>query len=161
MSDGGRPESRANLVLEDLTAATQGQARSLILAGLREHWGSLDPGLNPELDDMLASYAAGRTVVARFGDGPILGTGTVLPRSNQTAEVTRMSVERTMRGQGIGRQIVEELVETARAWSCTEVVLETSSTWTDAVQFYMASGFTITGVEPGDYGENTWFRRTV
>ena len=38
--------------------------RSLILDGLQEHWGSVDPTLNPDLDDLAATYAAGRVLVA-------------------------------------------------------------------------------------------------
>lgn len=64
--------------IEELTRDNQDEARSLILAGLADHWGSIDETLNPDLDDMVASYQKGRTVLIRE-DGFLVGTGTLFP----------------------------------------------------------------------------------
>ncbi len=42
----------------------QGAVRELILDGLEEHWGTLDPLLNSDLEDIEASYAHGSVLVA-------------------------------------------------------------------------------------------------
>ena len=39
----------------------------LIIAGLAEHWGFVDPDLNPDLDDIATTYADGVVLVAWIG----------------------------------------------------------------------------------------------
>ena len=146
-----------SLTFEELDRSTRGTVRSLILDGLAERWGSVDESLNPDLDDMLVSYASGQTIVARDELGAVVGTGTVVPRGTGTAELVRMSVDRTSRRCGIGRQLVDELVAVARNWGCTTVVLETSTSWTDVIAFYSRCGFEITHVAKGEFGSDTWF----
>jgi len=119
----------------DLDRSRLAEVRSLILSGLEEHWGELDPTLN--------------------------GTGTIRPVGDEQAEIIRMSVAATARRTGLGAQIVEVLVDTARGWGCHSVVLETTSTWTGAIAFYQRCGFTVTGTEVTDVGEDTWFVRPL
>ena len=85
----------------------------MILGGLAEHWGRVDESLNRDLDDMLSTFAAGRTLVVRDGSR-VVGTGTVMPRGVAIAEIVRMSVAPAHRRDGVGRQIVNELIATAR-----------------------------------------------
>ena len=68
-----------------------------------------------------------------------------------------MSVAAAHRRRGIGRLIVAELVATARRWGVERVVLETTSTWTDAVDLYRSCGFVVTHVD----GDDTWFALEV
>ena len=133
--------------------------KALILAGLAEHWGSLDESLNPDLDNIATSHATGRTVVVEV-DGQIIGTGT-LRRSGVVAEIVRMSVASPHRRLGIGRIIVDALIDTARAWGATRVILETSTQWEEVVAFYLASGFSVTHHAEGDFGRDTWFERRL
>lgn len=146
--------------LRDFERRDQDATRRLILEGLRDHWGSIDEALNPDLDDIAASYAAGRTVVA-LCSGELIGTGTLLPVSPAAAEIRRMSVHAASRRKGVGRAIAHELIDTARRWSLERVILETSSAWTEIVEFYSALGFEITGTRTGDFGEDTWFELTL
>ncbi len=147
----------SDLIIEDLTEATQGEVADLILAGLAEHWGTLDPELNTDLHDMMASYAGGRTVVARDGHGTLLGTGTIIPTALATTEIVRMSVAPNARRLGVGRRIVDELLDTARRWEAERVILETTSTWTSVVEFYLRCGFVITHTAEDDFGPQTLF----
>ena len=146
----------ANVDFHDLRPDEQDAVRSLILEGLGEHWGSVDPTLNPDLDDLAVTYAAGRILVAT-DDGTVVGTGTVIRRDATTAEIVRMSVIRTYRRTGLGRRLVEELVATARGWGMSRVVLETSAHWTEVVEFYVRCGFTQTHFESGSFGRDAWF----
>lgn len=146
------------IVFEDLSADTHDEVRSLILDGLAEHWGEVDASLNPDLDDMLRAYATGRTLVARSDDGTVVGTGTLRPHGTGGAEIVRMSVRADARRSGLGRQMVDELVAIARGWGCDAVVLETTTAWSEVVAFYQRCGFTITHVEDGAFGSDTWFR---
>lgn len=145
----------------DLTRADHDEVRDLILAGLRDHWGSVDASLNPDLDDMLTTYADGRTIVGKAADGRIIATGTVVPRTPDTAEIVRMSVVADTRRTGTGRAVVEELVETAAGWGATRAILETTSAWIDVVAFYLSCGFSITHTADSPFGEDTWFERRI
>lgn len=140
----------------DMEPGDQDAVRELILAGLAEHWGSIDAGLNRDLDDLLGHYAAGRTVVVRDATG-IVATGTVVPRDRSTAEVVRMSVRHDRRAGGLGRAVLDELVATARWWGADRVVLETTSAWRDVVAFYLRCGFRVSHTAESPFGEDTWF----
>jgi putative acetyltransferase len=160
------PRARAGLIrdhmvdLHELRQDEQDAVRSLILAGLAEHWGSVDPALNRDLDDLAATYVDGRVVVACDG-GEVVGTGTVVPREAGIAEIVRMSVAWRFRRAGLGRRLVDELVETARGWGAERVVLETSGHWTEVVEFYERCGFTLTHFETGEFGRDAWFAMRV
>jgi ribosomal protein S18 acetylase RimI-like enzyme len=129
--------------------ADQSAAKALILEGLTERWGFRDPVKNPDLDDIAASYARGVFLVAELGER-LVGTGAMLPGTEGTAEICRMSVARARRRQGIGGAILGRLVENARAAGYRKLILETTSTWEDAVAFYRKHGFRRTHVREGD-----------
>jgi putative acetyltransferase len=137
----------------------QDAVRAVILAGLEEHWGSVDSSLNRDLDDLAATYADGTVLVACDSDR-VVGTGTVVRRDGR-AEIVRMSVVPAYRRSGLGRRLVEELVETARSWGMTRVVLETSAHWTNVVVFYERCGFELTHFETGEFGRDAWFERRL
>jgi ribosomal protein S18 acetylase RimI-like enzyme len=134
----------------------QAAAKALVIDGLAERWGFRDPFKNPDLDDISASYAGGVFLVAVLGDR-IVGTGAMVPHSEDTAEICRMSVARAHRRQGIGGAILRRLLEAAQAAGFRKLILETTSTWKDAVAFYQKNGFRRTHVREGD----TYFIREL
>ncbi|MFO1094514.1 MAG: GNAT family N-acetyltransferase [Planctomycetaceae bacterium] len=129
--------------------ADQAAVRELILDGLREHWGAIDPDRNADLVKIAESYASGVFLVAWQGDR-VVGTGALVPVDADTAEIKRMSVARDQRRQGVGRAILGELLARAHAASFRRVILETTSTWQEAVDFYLSNGFRITHQRDGD-----------
>jgi len=130
--------------------------RALILEGLREHWGTIDPALNRDLDDL--EVAGGDRLVLVAMDGPhVVGTGTIVRRSERCAEIVRMSVDSGHRRAGVGRLLLDELVAVARRWGVERLVLETTAAWTDVVRFYARSGFTLTHFTDGEFGRDAWF----
>ena len=139
----------------DLRSEEAPAARRLILDGLAERWGEIDESLNPDLADLLGHYATGRVVVAR-AEGRVVGTGAVIPLDSAIAEIRRMSVDRQHRGQGIGRKVLFELVNTARSWGCSAVVCETTAAWEDAVRFYESFGFVVTHRTDSEFGPDQW-----
>ena len=134
------------------TVADQTAVRALVLAGLRDHWGTLDPTLNPDLDDIAGWYGLldGCTIVAEI-DGRIVGTGTMHRVDDQTGVLVRMSVSGADRGKGIGKALVRSLAEAARSRGYTRLICETTDTWQDAIALYLATGFTIVDQRNGDY----------
>ena len=129
--------------------------RSLILDGLVEHWGTIDPALNRDLDDLGGS--PDRAVLVATDEHRIVGTGSIVRREDRCAEIVRMSVAHDHRRSGIGQLLIEELVATARRWTVARVVLETTAEWTDVVHFYERSGFTLTHFADGPFGRDAWF----
>jgi putative acetyltransferase len=121
----------------------QDAVRVLILAGLEEHWGYLDGSKNPDLQNIAASYAQGAFLVAWL-NGEIVGTGAFRPHSADAVKVVRMSVARHLRRLGIGRQILDGLCKRAVRSGYERVILETTKTWLDVIEFYRAFGFRIT-----------------
>jgi putative acetyltransferase len=137
------------ITLHAFQPADQAAVKDLILAGLADHWGTLDPSKNPDLDDIAASYAGAIFLVARYLDR-IIGTGALVPRPDGTAEVVRMSVSADWRRQGIGRMILRALVDHARQNGFQRIVLETTETWQEVIAFYLHFGFRITHYQDGD-----------
>ena len=127
----------------------QDAVRTLILAGLKEHWGTLDPTLNPDLDDITTSYKDATVLVACEG-GRIIGTGVLKPRDTDAGEIVRMSVAGTMRRRGIGRRILDALIAAGRERGYARIILETTETWDGAIAFYQSAGFKITHHQDGD-----------
>ena len=141
-------------ILHDLTIVPfqpedQAEVKRLILAGLTEHWGQLDPTKNPDLNDIGATYAQATFLVA-WWHGTIVGTGALLPRSAHSAEIVRMSVAAHMRRHGIGRRLLQHLVAHAKARGYRQIILETMATWHDVIAFYQQQGFQITHYRDGD-----------
>lgn len=141
------------LSIRHFEIADQDAAKQLILEGLGERWGWIDPTLNPDLNDIAATYAAGVFLVGHLGDR-LIATGALLPETTpegmDALRVVRMSVHADLRGQGIGRRMLDALLDYAREQGCTLVVLETTSTWADAVRFYRRNGFQRVEERDGD-----------
>lgn len=77
------------------------------------------------------------------------------------AEIMRMSVARRHRRMGIGEAILDHLVATASRRGVRTLVLETSTAWSDAVDFYLRRGFGITHrIEDGP-DPSTFLRRDI
>jgi ribosomal protein S18 acetylase RimI-like enzyme len=138
----------------------QDAVRALILDGLEGHWGTIDPGLNPDLDDIATSYRAGRVLVARR-DGRVVGAGAVVPVGAREGEVKRLGVAREQRRSGIATALLREMVAFAADTGWHALVLETTASWTDAVGLYETFGFTLTHYDDGEFGRDAWFRLEI
>jgi len=140
---------KIDLLIRSFRPEDQAAVKTLILEGLGERWGTIDPAKNPDLDEIAVSYAGGFFRVAEM-DGRIVGTGALVPRAEGESEIRRMSVARDQRRRGIGGAILDRLIGDAQASGCRRVILETTSTWEDAVAFYRKRGFSITHAREGD-----------
>ncbi|HEY58043.1 MAG TPA: GNAT family N-acetyltransferase [Anaerolineae bacterium] len=118
----------------------QERVRALVLEGLAEHWGVLDPTANPDLENVAAAYRQGCFLVV-WQDGEIVGTGALLPRGGHIVEIVRGSVRREWRRRGIGKALLHALCREAQRRGVRQLVLETTATWHDAIAFDRALGF--------------------
>jgi len=138
-----------DLTILPFQPADQSEVKSLILSGLADHWGTLDPARNPDLNDIKLSYANAVFLVARLNER-IIGTGALIPRSEKIAEIVRMSVASDQRRKGVGKMILQKLVDQARLDGLDKLILETTESWSEVIEFYLRLGFQITHHLNGD-----------
>ena len=93
------------------------------------------------LSDAQVVADAGAFLVAYLDDVAI-GCGAVRRLDEATAEIKRMYVHPSVRGQGIGRGLVEALEREARLLGVTRIVLETGTRLARAIKLYEAMGYT-------------------
>jgi GNAT superfamily N-acetyltransferase len=136
-------DTASELVISPFQPLDQAAVKDLILAGMAEHWIILDPARNMDLNNISMSYADAVFLVARLR-GEIVGTGALVPHEAGIAEIVRMSVSANIRRSGIGRQILEHLVQRAKNLGFRRIILETTATWDGAINFYQNYGFRIT-----------------
>jgi ribosomal protein S18 acetylase RimI-like enzyme len=129
--------------------AYQKQVRDFILCGLSERWGELDKTANPDIDDIEASYGSDNFFMACC-DGRLVGTGGLFAESSSVVRIVRMWIQKDLRRSGIGTMIMQHLLSQARLKKYSSVVLETTSTWSDAISFYQKQGFEIEEYRDGD-----------
>jgi ribosomal protein S18 acetylase RimI-like enzyme len=121
--------------------ADQIAARALVLEGLREHWGWLDPSLNPDLDNIVANYITSGHVFLIAEIGPVLAGAGALKITGDVGQIVRVSVSPPYRRRGVGRALIAALLVTARARGLTRVWMETNDDWRDAIGLYQRCGF--------------------
>lgn len=83
-------------------------------------------------------------------DGAIVGTGAFYPidRSPNACEIRKMYLDRTVRGCGLGRFLLQWLEQRAVTRGLREAWIETASVLVEAVQLYESAGYQpSTGVE--------------
>lgn len=120
----------------------QPATRLLILAGLAERWGWLDPTRNRDLDDIQARHVAtGGVFVVVEQNGVIIGAGGLILEAPGVGRIVRVSVVALQRGCGIGRAITLHLLEEGRLRGCHTILVETNDDWHSAVRLYESCGF--------------------
>ncbi len=88
-----------------------------------------------------ADQAGAAFVVARLDEAPA-GCGALRPfETADSVEIKRMFVREAYRRQGISRQILTFLEETARQLGYQKIVLETGTKQPEAIQLYQQSGY--------------------
>jgi len=105
--------------------------------------GELDDHLNslyPPEDNFTSLPTADAFLVARIDDVAV-GCGAVRFLDVSTAEVKRMYVSPTARGNGVGRGLLEGLEEFARQQGAHRLVLETGPLQVEALALYERAGF--------------------
>lgn len=138
------------LTIRTFRPGDQDPVRELVLSSLEERWGVLDPTKNPDLFDISNHYQMGVFLVGVF-QGEIVGTGAFLPEEESVCRIVRMSTVKDLRNQGIGTRILDKLVSIARSQGYAAIVLETTASWQDAVDFYLKRGFQSQGIREGDH----------
>ncbi|GBF05950.1 N-acetyltransferase GCN5 [Deinococcus aerius] len=83
----------------------------------------------------------GSALVAVEEDGRLLACGALKRIEEDTAEVKRMYTLPEARGRGLGRQILNGLIERGRSLGFRRLVLETGDLQAEAIGLYESAGF--------------------
>jgi GNAT superfamily N-acetyltransferase len=130
------------LLFRSFVPADQAAVRTLVLNGLGDHFGTIDETMNPDLDDIAGHYLApGHRVLVAEREGKIVGSGILIEESPGIGRLVRMSVDKRLRGQGIGKRLVRRLIAEARERGYTRLLVETNDDWSDAIGLYLSCGF--------------------
>jgi len=143
------PRTPAMMRIEVAQPRDFAAVRALIVEGLTQRWREYDPSRNPDLEAFESYYGSALTVVARRA-GVIVGCGTLIFEAPRVARIVRMSVADAHRRSGVGRAVLQSLIEHAVRLGYAAIVLETSADWRSAVAFYDGCGFARTHERDGD-----------
>lgn len=107
-----------------------------------------------------------RILLAAFLDSELIGTVQILtatpPNQPHRADVAKLLVQRSARGQGVGRRLMREVEEVSKLAGKTLLVLDTA-TGDLAEKLYMDLGWTRVGVIPryALYPDGAWCDTTI
>ena len=103
----------------------------------------LDMGKFPVPDPGADSYRPphGRFLIAWSDDLPVACVS-LRPLDGTTAEVKRLWVDASARGQGVARRLMTRIEAEAREMGATYLKLDTNSALTEAIALYRATGWT-------------------
>jgi putative acetyltransferase len=130
--------------LREARPGDEARIRAVVFSVLEEYGLSPDTGgIDKDLEDIAANYGArgGSFRVVVSPDGDIVGCGGLYPLGNGTAEIRKMYLLPNVRGQGLGRRLLEDLIDTAKSRRFQRVILETASVLKEAISLYRKRGF--------------------
>ena len=116
----------------------------LVFAVLREY--SLKPApesTDADLKDIERSYikSGGAFLVLEAKDGSIVGAYGLYRIDRATCELRKMYLQKSFRGRGLGKLLMEDALANARRMGFKKVTLETASVLTEAISLYKSYGF--------------------
>jgi putative acetyltransferase len=116
----------------------------LVFGVLREFGLSPDPAnTDADLSDLEAVYIrpGGMFDVLATTSGEILGAIGLYPVSRSTCELRKMYLDKSIRGKGHGRRLLEHALTRAKQLGFSRVTLETANVLQSAVALYERYGF--------------------
>jgi len=94
------------------------------------------PHVTADLQDLESAYSKGFFGIVKDRENNMVGTFGLYPLSKETAELLP-----TARGKGLGKWMVQFLIDKAKALNYEKIELETSSSFTKAMKLYEKMGF--------------------
>ena len=145
--------------------AAGAEARSLVQSYVDEIAATFPSGFDPEAsvsaDPDELTPPRGTFLVVRRPDGRAVGCGAVKLLDPRTAEVKRMWLHASTRGQGAGRLLLDALEQAARDLGADRACLDTNQQLEAALALYRRSGW----VEVAPYNDNSyathWFAKQL
>lgn len=144
-----------NRVVPSIVIAADDPRRADVVALLTEHLGDMHAWSSPDSVhalDLEGLVAPGMSFWTARSDRELLGMVALKAGPGGSAELKSMRTTNAARGLGIGRRLLEWVIEVATARGCTELLLETGTQdeFLPARRLYTSRGFT--EIAPfGDY----------
>lgn len=133
-----------DLQIQEVTKTIEEQARILVLKGLKERFGFIDPSYNPDLRNILESYSQpGAVFLVALYKNQVICTGAVSFEQSGIGRVGRMSVLKEFRRTGVAKRMIHCLEAWAKAAGYQQLVLETNNDWQSAIEFYKKMEYTL------------------
>lgn len=100
-------------------------------------------GTDADLADVPRSYQAigGIFRVIEDDAGRVLGCGGLYPIGDGAVELRKMYFRPELRGKGLGRRLLDDLIAEARRLAFGRIELETASNLSTAIALYRRAGF--------------------
>lgn len=118
--------------------------KKLVFAVLDEYGLDPDPGqTDADLDDIEKAYFArgGAFYVLETQAGEIIGAYGLYPMEAGVCELRKMYLRADHRGQGLGKRLMDDVLENVRQLGFRQIVLETASVLKEAIVLYKKYGF--------------------
>ena len=117
---------------------------------LNEAWIAKDFAIEPKdrevLDDPQGNILAeGGRIFMAFKDGAAVGCVALIAMADGGFEVAKMTVVEELRGEGLGRKLMQRCIEAGAEAGAPRLYLETNSSLAPALGLYRAMGFTDVG----------------
>ncbi|HMF93926.1 MAG TPA: GNAT family N-acetyltransferase [Vicinamibacterales bacterium] len=147
--------------LEDPTTADARWCLGQYFAELDERFeAGFDPALSITADAHELMPPAGALLIARLRGEPV-GCGALKFHGDAPAELKRMWIAPAARGFGVGRRLLQELEQYARASGATVVRLETNRTLRAAIALYRRSGYVEVEAFNSEPYAHHWFEKRL
>ncbi len=152
--------SHQELSIREATNSDADAIKGLVFDVLTEYGITPSPeATDADLDDIERRYlrAGGTLRVITTASGTVVGCGGLLPISAEEIELRKMYLRPEFRGRGLGRLLLDQLVDYAKQLPASRITLETAAVLKEAIGLYSAYGFVRTET-PNKTGrcDQTW-----
>ena len=130
--------------IREATTADADAIRAVVGETLAEFGFPLETGgTDSDLDDVPTGYQqrGGAFRVIVDDTGAIVGCGGLYPMQPGVVELRKMYFRPEIRGQGLGRKLLDDLIAEARHRNFSRIELETASNLEAAIALYQRAGF--------------------
>ncbi|MEM9570885.1 MAG: GNAT family N-acetyltransferase [Pseudomonadota bacterium] len=132
------------MIIRDFTPTDSAAFRDLNLAWVEQYF-TVEDEDRAQLDDPQTHILdKGGAILMAELDGEVVGTAGLVPgHGDDTLELIKMSARNDVKGQGIGRALMDAAIEKARAMGASKIWLETNTKLEAALALYQRSGFRV------------------
>jgi putative acetyltransferase len=130
--------------IREATVADAEAIRAIVKETLAEFGFPIESsGIDADLAEVPQSYQSRGGVfrVVEDDDGAVVGCGGLYPADQKAVELRKMYFRPEIRGRGLGRRLLEDLIAEARHRGFDRIELETASHLETAIALYQRAGF--------------------
>ena len=146
--------------MRNATTADGPRVRELVAIVLGEFGLEIEPnGIDSDLKDIESAYLhrGGAFMVLEEDDGRLVGSIGLFPENATTCQLRKMYLLPELRGRGLGKCLLQHVIDLARQLGFKRMTLETSSWLQGANRLYKSFGFQpITFDEPSKRADQAY-----